>query len=241
MPDLLASALAAHGGLARWNSLTSVRADLSVTGAIWAAKGRAEVFRDVAVEADLHRQRIVLTPASWEGRRADYRENVLSLLDGEGRVLQRSDDPAAMFAQPASDDPWTDLQAAYCASQVLWTQLTLPFVYTHPGVVMAEVEPRVENGETWRRLQVDFPGDITALSARQTSAFGPDGLLRRHEFTVDILGGATAVLYATDMRVLGGIAVPTRCRVYAYDANRDRVPQPMLLAVDVRALEFREQ
>jgi hypothetical protein len=239
MTDLLASALAAHGGLPRWNHLTTLRATLSVTGAIWAAKGRAEVFRDVAVEADLYRRRIVLSPVGWDARRSDYCNNVISLLDAGGRVLQRSDDPAAMFAQQASDEPWSDLQAAYWASAALWTQLTLPFLYTYPGVVLAEVEPRVENGETWRRLQADLPPDIRGHSRRQISAFGPDGLLRRHEFTLDTLGGAPAVSYATDLRGFGGIVVPTRCRVYACDDNGDPVRQPLLLAVSVHDLDFR--
>ncbi len=35
---------------------------------------------------------------------------------------------------------------------------------------------------------------------KQIPRFGPDGLLRRHDSTVDILGGATGLNDATDYR-----------------------------------------
>jgi hypothetical protein len=44
-------------------------------------------------------------------------------------------------------------------------------------------------GETWRRLKVTFPDDIKSHIRQQISCFGPDGLLRRHDFTFDVLGG----------------------------------------------------
>jgi hypothetical protein len=83
------------------------------------------------------------------------------------------------------------MQAAYFTSEALWTYLTTPFLYTYPGFEVVEVEPWHENGEVWRSLQVTFPGHIASHTRTQTSHFGPKGLLRRHTYTVDILGGAT--------------------------------------------------
>jgi hypothetical protein len=56
--DLLAKAVAAHGGLDRWNQYASVRAAVSVGGALWAAKGRPGVLAYLTVEARLHEQRV---------------------------------------------------------------------------------------------------------------------------------------------------------------------------------------
>ena len=56
--DLLAKAVAAHGGLDLWNRYASVRAAVSVGGALSAAKGRPGVLADVTVEARLHEQRV---------------------------------------------------------------------------------------------------------------------------------------------------------------------------------------
>ncbi len=37
VPELLEFAVEAHGGLARWNEVSSVKIDVSITGAIWYA------------------------------------------------------------------------------------------------------------------------------------------------------------------------------------------------------------
>ena len=44
---ILQVAVAAHGGLERWNRLKSVRATVSITGSLWQLKGRPDVLKDV--------------------------------------------------------------------------------------------------------------------------------------------------------------------------------------------------
>jgi len=59
MSELLTLALAAHGGLDRWNELTSIRARLSVTGGLFASKGTAGQLEGIEMEAQLHEQKVV--------------------------------------------------------------------------------------------------------------------------------------------------------------------------------------
>jgi hypothetical protein len=63
---------------------------------------------------------------------------------------------------------------------------------------------------------VTFPDTVKSHTRKRISCFGPDDLLRRHDYTVDILGGATGLNYASDYRDVDGIIiVPTKRRVYA--------------------------
>ena len=98
--------------------------------------------------------------------------------------------------------------------------------------------PRTENGETWRGLGVTFPDYIHSHTGYQTSYFGSDGLLRRHDYTVDLLGGNTGANYAFDIREFDGIQVPTKRRIWAYDDQHEKVPEPLLVSVDILALTF---
>ena len=66
-------------------------------------------------------------------------------------------------------------------------------------------------------LQVSFPGGCAAHTRRQYSYFGEDGLLRRHLYTVDVLGGAQGANYASEYRAVNGVRLATRRRVVAYD------------------------
>ena len=58
MKDLLSAAVNAHGGLSRWNQLKTVKASLSITGAIWHVKGKPDVLKNVSIEAELHEERL---------------------------------------------------------------------------------------------------------------------------------------------------------------------------------------
>ncbi len=63
-------------------------------------------------------------------------------------------------------------------------------------------------------------------------------MLRRHEYTVDILGGAQGVNYAYDYRDFGGILVPTTRRVFSYDAAKQKIPGLPLVAIDIEDVAF---
>ena len=73
-----------------------------------------------------------------------------------------------------------------------------------------------------------FRPSPTGVKWEQISCFGPDGLLRRHDYTVDILGGAPGLNYATDYREVDGIIIPTTRRIYAWEGDYQLVPEPLV-------------
>ena len=60
MNHLLELALAAHGGLDRWNALTKVQVRASITGAIWHVKGKPDALKDVAITAHTHKEYLAM-------------------------------------------------------------------------------------------------------------------------------------------------------------------------------------
>ena len=70
-------------------------------------------------------------------------------------------------------------------------------------------------------------------TSEQIFCFGSDGLLRRHDYTVDILGGATGLNYASEYREVEGLKFATKRRVFAYEGDYQLVPDPLLVAVDI--------
>jgi hypothetical protein len=112
--------------------------------------------------------------------------------------------------------------------------------FTYPGFVTEELPPWREDGQTWRPLKVTFPDSVASHTREQVSYFGEDGLLRRHEYTVDIMDGAR-VNYASDYREADGILVPTKRRVYAYDDRKNKIPAPLLVAIDIGDIAFAER
>ena len=70
-------------------------------------------------------------------------------------------------------------------------------------------------------------------NAEATAYFGEDGLLRRRDYNVDLLGGGTGANYATNYKNGDGIIAPTTRRIYARDQAQQKVPDPLLVAIDM--------
>lgn len=60
--------------------------------------------------------------------------------------------------------------------------------------------------------------------------------MRRHDYTVDILGGAKDLNYASDYRNFDGIVFPATRRVVAYEGDYKPVKEPVLVAIDMRKI-----
>src|SRR5437879_13003825 len=65
MTEVLKRAVHWHGGLARWEQLRTLVASMSITGAIWAAKGQLDALVDIRVEAQLHTEHVVIHQLPW--------------------------------------------------------------------------------------------------------------------------------------------------------------------------------
>ena len=237
MTDLLQAAVDAHGGLSRWNRLKTVKASISITGAIWQVKGKPDVLKDTSIEAQLHKEKLT-THFDGQGKRTVFEPNRITIESEDGQLLESSDDPRSTFRGHTQETPWDDMHVAYFSSYALWNYLTIPFLYTYPGFVTQELAPWLENGEQWRPLKVIVPDSIASHSREQVAYFGQDGLLRRHEYTVDVMGGASGLNYAANYCNVDGIVVPMKHRVYASDANRQKIPEPVLVAIDIRDISF---
>ena len=238
MSDLLELSVAAHGGLGRWHSHRTVSAELSVGGLLLDLKGQTGLFANAIYEADIHEQRATLGRFGAPDRQIRFTPDRLVLESDTGEVIEVRDNPRGAFAGHTNETPWDRLHAAHFHAYAVWTYLTQPFLYTYPGFTVDEVEPWKEDGEIWRRLKVTFPDNITSHTREQVSYFGPDGLLRRHDYAVDVLGGANGAHYIGDYRDHGGILVPHRRRVYPLGADNRKIPDPVLIAIDIGRLSF---
>jgi hypothetical protein len=232
MNDLLKLALQAHGGLDRWNKVQAIKVAASITGGIWYVKGRGDFLKNVILTAETRNERLrVEFPG--QDKRAIFEPDRIVIETMDGSLIEAREHPEKSFAGQKRETPWDDIHVIYFAGEALWTYLNTPFLYTHQGFVTEEIASIQVESETWRRLKVTFPDYVKSHTREQISCFGPDGLLRRHDYTVDILGGATGLNYASDYRNVDGIIVPAKRRVYAYEGDYQLVKEPLLVAIDM--------
>jgi hypothetical protein len=232
MNELLRLAVEAHGGLARWSRVQTIRVVASITGAIWYVKGQGDVLANVVVTAETGRERLTMD-FPGQNKRTIFEPNRIVVTQTDGTVIEERDNPEQSFAGQSRETSWDDTQVAFFSGEALWTYLNTPFLYIREDFVTEEIASIQVEGETWRRLKVTFPDTVKSHTRTQISCFGPDGLLRRHDYTVDILDGATGLNYASEYRDVDGIIIPTKRRVYAYEGDYQRVEEPLLVGIDM--------
>jgi hypothetical protein len=238
MAGLQDAVIAAHGGARRWSGVSMVRAHLLNGGAIWALKEQDGVLDDCSVKADLHRQFVSHAPFGAPALHSVFTGGYVAVEDEADRVLQDRRRPKESFAGHARWTPWDRLQLAYFAGEAMWTYLTVPFCFAMPGFASEEIGPWTERGETWQRLKVTFPPDVATHCAEQIFHFGDDGLMRRHDYTVDILDASPAVQYMSEYEEIDGIMVPTRRRVFPAGAEGGSTGEPSLVSIDLERVTF---
>ena len=168
-----------------------------------------------------------------QDKRSVFEPNRVEMQRRDGTVVATRDDPEASFRGQEQFTPWDDLHVAYFSGEAFYTYINTPFLFTYEEFSSEEIAPIQADGETWRRLKVTFPDSVKSHTQIQTFCFGPDGLLRRHDYNVDILGVAPGFNYASDYREVDGIVFPTKRRVYAHEIESQLVQEPLLVNIDM--------
>src|SRR6266403_3597360 len=94
---LLAFAVDAHGGPARWDAFSGLRAELSIDGAIWHVKQQPGLLKNKVLEIDTHAERLSITPFSTPRHRSVFVPDCLTLETLDGEVCEMRNDPDTAF------------------------------------------------------------------------------------------------------------------------------------------------
>jgi hypothetical protein len=233
MTKLSELAIEAHGGLQRWKQFEQVSADLRQGGALWSLKGQPETLQQTTVTVGLRKEWASHAPFGVRPRRSRFEPGRVALESGDGTVLEELGNPRSSFAGHDLQTPWTELQLAYFAGCAMWTYLNTPFVLAWPGVETEEIEAVRTSDGLWRRLAVRFPKDIATHSAVQTLYFDADGLLKRHDYDVEIAGNTPGAHLISDYVEVSGIRFPTRRRIYARQPDGSFSTEPLVVSIDL--------
>ncbi|MBB3773434.1 hypothetical protein FHS55_004069 [Angulomicrobium tetraedrale] len=223
----------AHGGLPRWQEFEQVSADLHQGGVLWGLKGQPDTLSRTNVTVGLRSEWASHAPFGTDRRRSRFEPGRVALESMDGTRLEELAAPRQSFAGHTLQTPWTDLQLAYFAGCAMWTYLTLPFLLAWPGVESEELEPWTTDSGDWRRLAVRFPPTIATHSTLQTLYFDGDGLLKRHDYNVEIAGNTPGAHLVGDYVEVSGIRFPSRRRIYARQPDDSFGTEPLVVSIDL--------
>jgi hypothetical protein len=238
MNGLLADVLEAHGGLARWNGYSRARATIVSGGALWGMKGVPQDATPRLMRVELHRQWASVSPYGAPDQLTDYTPDRIAIVKADGALVAERRDPRAHFEGHRLASPWDALDRAYFNGYALWTYLTTPFLLASPQVTTTEEAPWREGEESWRVLRAEFSPEIATHNPVQRFYFGDDGLLRRHDYEVEIAGGLVSAQMVGDYVEADGLMLPTRRRAYLQGPDGRPAPVSLMVSIDLSDIHF---
>jgi len=236
--DLLQKALAAHGGLDRWNSFETVQATIVTGGQLFGMKGTPQDSTPRRMTVSTRREWASVIPFGADDQRTNFTANRIAIEKVDGTVVQERIHPSEHAKGKAVDAPWDVLDRAYFNGYAVWTYLTTPFHFTMPGFTVEEIEPWQEDDELWGGLRVTYPPDIASHSKQQDFYFGPDFLLRRHDYHVEASGSFAAAQYVFDLVTVQGITLSTKRRAYMRDDRCLPMHDRLMVSIDLSNISF---
>jgi hypothetical protein len=178
------------------------------------------------VTAAIHREWMTVAPYGNPDWRMTFVPDRVVIETTDNKIIAERDNPRAAFAGHTLSTPWDPLHRSYFNGYAMWTYLNTPFLMALPGFEVEELAPWQEGEETWRVLRATFPAGIESHCPVQEFYFGPDSLLRRHDYQVDISGSFPTAQYVYDIVEADGIKFPTKRRAHPRGAggrpDRDR-------------------
>ena len=236
--DLLARVLDAHGGFERWRHFSRIEATIVSGGMLFELKGMPQDPTPRRMTAALQREWASVRPFGADDQRTDFTPDRVAIEKLDGTVVAERVHPRDSFDGHTLTTPWDPLQRAYFNGYALWTYLTSPFLLALPGLPVRQLEPVEDNGVSLTGFQVQFGTGFTSHSTLQEFYFGPDLLLTRHDYRVDVAGGFSAIQYISELVDADGILVPTKRRAYRCDADGEPNLTEVMVSIDLSDVHF---
>ncbi len=233
--EIAEQTIAAHGGRQLWESASEIGVEISSGGLAFASKLQGHAVRGVQARISTQGQHVVFAPYPRPGQRGVLEAGgTVRIETDEGGLVEARENARRAFSDLRHKLWWDRLDILYFATCALWTYISTPFVLAREDYGVREIDPWNEDGLRWRRLAVRFPDHVHTHSREQVFYVDGDGLIRRHDYTAEPIGGwAKAAHYCFEHRTFDGLVVPTYRRVYPRKANNQRRARPSLVWIEV--------
>ena len=132
----------------------------------------------------------------------------VQIRDGKDSLVVERHDPRTHFSRLVKQIVWDKLDILYFAGYALWGYATQPFCFLRPGVEAWELPASDVSGARRRRLAVRFPPELPAHSPGQIFHVDDSGLIRRNDYTAQVVGSWAARWSRFGVRTTGCPAQP---------------------------------
>ena len=224
--DLLARVLDAHGGLDTWRRFTRVEATIVSGGLMFEMKGQPQDPTPRRMSVALQREWGSVHPFGADDQRTDFTPDPDRDREARRRGGGRTDEPGGVVRRRRPPHAVESVAAGLLQRLRALDVPDKPVSVGAAGIRGARARSdRRRRPNANRPAARRFPTGFVSHSTLQEFYFGPDLLLARHDYRVEIAGSFSAIQHISDFVEVDGI----RCR------PNDRLPVRRRRPPDVRS------
>jgi hypothetical protein len=212
--SLLQEALDAHGGHDRWCQFKGVASTIITSGLLWDLKVANLIRTPHRATTEFRHQWTRVTPFGDPDWTLEWTPEHVAITNSSSTIIAQRDNGRDAFDR-SYDAPWDPLNLAYFNGYAMWTYHAAPLVFAEPGYEALEIDPIAHDGDMLRGLSIRFPDGAHSHAREQQFYFGSDGLLRRHDYEVEVWADTPAAHFLSDYVDVGGLKFPRRRHVFA--------------------------
>jgi len=230
----------AHGGSELWDSLNGLEVRISAWGFLFKAK-HVPVLEHTRVWVSTQRPHLIFHDFPKAGQTGEFiGDEVVQIRESNGQVLQSRSMPRAAFRGLRRNLWWDFLDFIYFGGYATWNYLMTPFLFSRTGFAFEYLgEKEFDTGRLFC-LSITFPDNIPTHCQTQTFYFDRDKLLRRLDYTAEVVGSwAHAAHLCNKYRDFSGLKIPTHRRVRPFMFDHI-LSGPTLVALEIHDVQLRK-
>jgi hypothetical protein len=231
--SIIEEIITAHGEREIWDSVDWIDANISAWGLLFTAK-HIPTLKHVLVRASAKKPHFIFENFPEMGHRGELIGNEeVRILASNGKVLQSRLKPRDSFKGLRRILWWDFLDFIYFGGYATWNYLMTPFIFLRKGFSFENLGYVPTADGSLLRIRITFPDDIPTHSRVQTFYFDNNKLLRRLDYTAEVVGTwAHAAHFCNEYRNFSGLKVPTQRRVRPLILNHP-LSSPLLVGLEI--------
>ncbi len=214
--DLINRICDAHGGLDRWKLVESIELQLDIFGPVLITRFKSPWLSNIVAN--------IFTDKPYVSFHNFPEEGHTGIFDGYDVYIYNANDKIYTERNYQNSDElktkprlhWDHLDMIYFLGYALWNYSCSPYIFNNKGFECHQGEDIFEkDGSLLSTLHVRYPGHIPAHSRNQVFYFDQQGLLKRNDYSTDIISPiAISSHYCRDYKNIEGLEFATHRTVF---------------------------
>ncbi|HSG30054.1 MAG TPA: hypothetical protein VLB82_00750 [Thermodesulfobacteriota bacterium] len=238
--ELLDKVIEAHGGMDAWNRVDEINVTARTGGLLPLSKLKYSSLSKVNFTVYPKTMMTVFNDFPELGSKGVFDKGTVYIENGSGEIEEERENPREQFNRISKKLYWDYLDTIYFTGYAIWNYLCTPFMFKTYDFELSIGQSIEDEGEILDALKVIYPDNIHTHCKEQTLYFDSFGLLRRLDYTADVIGSwAHAAHYCFDYVKTDGISFPLSRKVYMRKTDGTHAEFPIVIWIKLSQINIK--